>query len=269
MTKLAVFNIRTDKFNTNEITVTFTDGATMDVEASTLLTNSETVVYKEDRTLKAERFTKKYKEAFDTYLFNCKVDVITHEENEKKIVYRVYQVGKKIVAHKCDYTTNEVLSVQDWSYYTDIQGAMMQYKDSKSTYHYKYEFFVLSADMAETTAKAIAWDIERNVPFEMAKSDVDNLVKSIASATNENTVLYAFIIDGEKSIHMAFKYTEGTKENMFKVLSCYNNGMGDRTTYNGLYRGLYTIQSYDKAEWQLRQRANKARGSHAMQVLAF
>lgn len=266
--KIQVENIRVNKFNTNEITVTFNNGAEMVVNANTLTTDETTVVYTEKSTLKAERFTKKYKQAFETYLFNCKVDVITHEENERKIEYRVYQVGSKIIAHKVDFATKEIMVVRDWTHYETLENAINDMSNTNN-WHYKYSFYVISEDMSHTTATAIANDIEKTVNFEMTDSDTGNLISTIAHAINDNVVLYAFIVDGEKSIHMAFKYQEGTKENMFKVNSCYNNGLGDRTTYNGLFRGSYNILSYYDAENVLRNRANKAKGSHAMQELAF
>ena len=277
--KIQVENIRTNKFNMEEITVTFNNGATMEVNANTLQTDSTTVVYTEKSALKAERFTKKYKEAFETYLFNCKVDVITHSENERKIEYRVYQVGAKIIAHKVSLLDNRVLMTYDWTCEGDITTIADSYRNPNHTGHYQYSFYVLSFNMQETTAKAVASDIQKNVNFEMTKSDIENLVYTIAKASSENTCLYAFMVDGEKSIHMMFKEYGAKKiihdnkfievQESFKVLSAYNNGQGDRTTYFGTYKGMYDLPFYDKAENVLYNRTNKAKGGYIYRELAF
>ena len=273
---IQALNIRTNKFNSNEVEVTFNDGAKMNVCALTLAPSKEVEVFTENRTLKAERYTKKYLEALKQYINNCRIDVVTYKENEQKIEYKVFQVGNKITAVKYDMATGEKLCTYDWSNYGHITDIAKEYAKTEN-WHYRYTFYLVSISMAETTAKTIASDIQKNVPFELDKKDVKNLANTIEIATTGNKkTLYAFIVDSEKSIHMVFKENRNRKvihdglfievDETYSVHSAFYVGKDDNYNYNGLYRGKYDIVFYDDAEFEIRKRSQ---GEQLYKDLAF
>lgn len=248
------------KMSNNTLEVVYSNGATQ------LLTydfQASTGVFYSDRELKSERYTKKYKSALKAYQDSVTTNVDTGNTNG--VFHNVYIVGEIAIAHKI--IDGEIVQKYDWTGNYSTTEKLIK-ETVYASGHEKYTFIeILTNDqISENKATDLYSQILGMTGYDHSEVNNSNLLETLKDFFHKlpNYYFASAVLDSEKSLHITFisEHSLGGYEQRYNVLSAYNNGTGDRTTYSGLHRGTYDLDSDGAYNEELR-RSKGARLSRA------